>query len=57
MSKISHSRKPCMISTYQVAKGYKGAEIAMKEAIHVLGMTTTRLPYTNYYPTVRNAEL
>ena len=57
MSKISHSRKPCMISTYQVGKGYKGAEIAMKEAIHVLGMTTTRLPYTNYYPTVRNAEL
>ena len=37
-------------------KGNEEADKAEKQAIDILGMTTTRLPYTNYYLTIRRAR-
>ena len=37
-------------------KGNKEAEKAAKQAINLQGMATTKLPYTDYYLTIRRAR-
>ena len=39
-----------------VIKGNEEAEKAAKQAIHMSAMTTTRLPHTDYYLTIRKTR-
>ena len=36
-------------------EGIEAAHNVAKQATDLSGMTTTRLPYTDYYPTIRKA--
>ena len=49
----------CKVPAHSETKGYEKADKAAKQAIDMPEMTTTRLPYTDYYLTfrkVRNLE-
>ena len=46
---------PCKVTTCIRIKGNKEADKAAKQAIDMQRMTTTKLPYTEYYLTTRRA--
>ena len=46
----------CKVSAHIENKGNEEADKAVKQAINMPGMTTTRLPHTDYYPTIRRAS-
>ena len=45
----------CKVPAHTGIKGNEEADKAAKQAIDLQGMTTTRLPYTDYYLTIRRA--
>ena len=46
----------CKVSGHIVIKGNEQADKAPKQAIDMPGMTTTKLPHTEYYLIIRGLE-
>ena len=47
---------PYKVFVHTGIKGYEETDKAAKRAIYMPGMTITRLPYTDYYLTIRRAR-